>query len=211
MTTYTTNKEHNGIEIRFDNKPAEEIRAKLKENGFRWHRKKAVWYAKNTPERLTLAENIGAIEAAYKYADEIKEEERPASGYGNKKQANKYGVKVGDIFYASWGYEQTNVDFFQVVALAGSSSVRVVEVNPPIIDQAPTCSMAGDFTYKITGEMLEPVSSSIFIKDQAKGDIKRLKSYAADGVSNPQFKISSYADAYKVEGEEITQYVSWYA
>lgn len=30
---------------------------------------------------------------------------------------NAEGVRVGDLFYGSWGYEQTNVDFFQVVAL----------------------------------------------------------------------------------------------
>lgn len=32
---------------------------------------------------------------------------------------NADGVHVGDLFYGSWGYEQTNVDFFQVVALKG--------------------------------------------------------------------------------------------
>lgn len=32
---------------------------------------------------------------------------------------NAEGVRVGDLFYGSWGYEQTNVDFFQVVALRG--------------------------------------------------------------------------------------------
>jgi len=30
---------------------------------------------------------------------------------------NVHGVKVGDIFYTSWGYEQTNIDFFEVVAV----------------------------------------------------------------------------------------------
>ena len=30
---------------------------------------------------------------------------------------NAEGVHVGDLFYASWGYEQTNIDFYQVVAL----------------------------------------------------------------------------------------------
>lgn len=27
-------------------------------------------------------------------------------------------VKVGDVFYSSWGYDQTNVNFFAVVALS---------------------------------------------------------------------------------------------
>ena len=35
-------------------------------------------------------------------------------------------VKVGDFFYSSWGYDQTNVDFYKVVGLTPSGkSVRV--------------------------------------------------------------------------------------
>lgn len=35
-------------------------------------------------------------------------------------------VKVGDIYYASWGYDQTNIDFFEVVGLSKSGqSVRL--------------------------------------------------------------------------------------
>lgn len=30
---------------------------------------------------------------------------------------NVEGVEVGDIFYASWGYDQTNIDYYVVVAL----------------------------------------------------------------------------------------------
>lgn len=60
MTTYEINNEHNGIEIRFDSKPGEIIRAELKNNGFRWHKVKKVWYAKQTPERVKLAEQITA-------------------------------------------------------------------------------------------------------------------------------------------------------
>lgn len=33
----------------------------------------------------------------------------------NKATANIDGYKVGDIFYTSWGYEQTNIEFYQVV------------------------------------------------------------------------------------------------
>jgi len=40
------------------------------------------------------------------------------------KQAGR-GLVVGDILRASWGYEQTNVDFYQVTALIGSSMVEI--------------------------------------------------------------------------------------
>ena len=210
-TTYTLNQEHNGIEITFSAKPADEIRSTLKGNGFRWHKAKKLWYAKQTPERQKLAESLGTLETIYNYAEQIKEEEKPIPAYGKGNKANKYGVKVGDLFCSSWGYEQTNNDFFQVIELVGASSVRVREVCPLVTNREAVSGMSEDLTIKNTTEMLPATKSSIFIKDQEHGDLKRLKSYAADGVSNPQFTISSYADAYKVEGDELTVYESWYA
>ena len=212
-TTYTLNQEHNGIEITFSAKPADEIRSTLKENGFRWHKAKKLWYAKQTPERQKLAESLGTLETIYNYAEQIREEEKPTPAYGKgkKTKANKYGVKVGDLFYSSWGYEQTNNNFFQVIELVGASSVRVREVYPPVTNREAVSGMSADITIKNTTEMLPATKSSVFIKDQEHGDLKRLKSYAADGVSNPQFKLDSFADAWKVEGDELTVYESWYA
>jgi hypothetical protein len=34
-------------------------------------------------------------------------------------------VEVGAAFYTSWGYDQTNIDWYEVVALVGKSSARV--------------------------------------------------------------------------------------
>lgn len=197
MTTYTINKEHNGIEISFDTKPAADIRSTLKENGFRWHKAKSLWYAKQNAQRLELAE----ILAEGKQTPKAKKAEK----------TNKFGVKVGDLFRTSWGYEQTNNDFFQVVELVGSMSVRVREVCPPVVSRDAVSGMSEDITIRNTSKMLPATKSSVFIKDQEHGDLKRLKSYAADGVSNPQFNLTSFADAWKVEADEITVYESWYA
>ena len=133
MTTYRINEEFNGIEITFESKPADEIRSTLKENGFRWHKAKRLWYAKQTPERQKLAESLGTLETIYNYAEQIREEEKPSPAYGKgkKTKANKYGVKVGDLFYSSWGYEQTNNDFFQVIELVGASPFDVVPFSMP--------------------------------------------------------------------------------
>lgn len=48
----TYNEEKNGIEVKFNTKPAQEVINDLKANGFRWHRVKKVWYAKQTDERV---------------------------------------------------------------------------------------------------------------------------------------------------------------
>ncbi len=39
------------------------------------------------------------------------------------------GVKLGTIFVASWGYEQTNVDFYQVVTVVGPWTIEVRQVS----------------------------------------------------------------------------------
>jgi hypothetical protein len=34
-----------------------------------------------------------------------------------KAAVNEHGVEVGDFFVSSWGYDQTNIDFYKVVAV----------------------------------------------------------------------------------------------
>ena len=33
-----------------------------------------------------------------------------------------HGVKVGDVFRSSWGYDQTNIDYYQVIAVTGKTA-----------------------------------------------------------------------------------------
>lgn len=196
--TITHNTQFNSLEIFFEGKPAQEVREALKALKFRWHSVKKCWYGYTDEETARAAIDGQQIEA-------------PAAEKPAKPEAvNKYGVKVGDIFEASWGYEQTNVDFFQVVALVGASSVRVRQVCPPCVDESAVGPMSADRTYRLTNELLPPRSYSVFIKDQENGDLKRLKSYAADGVSNPQFRLDTFASAYLCTGETVKCYESWY-
>lgn len=43
-------------------------------------------------------------------------------------------IKEGDIFYSSWGYDQTNIDYFMVKKRIGKGSALVVPVENSIID-----------------------------------------------------------------------------
>lgn len=207
MTNYTisANQEFNSLEITFPGKPSDAIRDTLKALHFRWHGAKKLWYGYATEE---------AARQAIETAEGCKpaEAKKPAA---KTEKVNKYGVKVGDIFAASWGYEQTNVDFFQVVALVGESSVRVREVRPAMIDDVAISGMSADRTYKITAELLPPVRSSVFIKDQENGDVKRIApGYYTDpeeANNNCSFKLASYATAFKCNGETVKTYESWYA
>ena len=208
--TITLNSELNGIEITFPEKPSQNTLTALKSNGFRWHGKKKVWYAKQTPERMTLAQKItDGKEVTAKIAENQKPKQRQKA-----EKKNVYGVEVGDIFSASWGYEQTNNNFFQVVALIGEKSVRVREVHPTIISREATCGMAEDRVYKLTKEILPPAKYSVFIKNQENGDVKRIKpGYYKDpeeAKKHCYFDLSSYASAYKCNGETEKVYESWY-
>ena len=53
--------------------------------------------------------------------------ERKAQERADRKAA-KRGVEVGHILVSSWGNEQTNVDFYKVTKLIGSTMVEIVEI-----------------------------------------------------------------------------------
>ncbi len=189
--TLTRNAQFNSIEITFDSKPSEEIRTALKNLKFRWHSVKSIWYGFADEDTVKAAIDGKPAEPKQKPAEE-----------------NKFGVKVGDIFRCSWGWEQTNVDFFQVIALVGQSSVRIREVYPEIIKEEAVSGMSENRTYKLTQNLLPAASRASFIHDQEKGDLKRI----SEGYNGePRIKISSYASAYLCKGETVTEYVSWYA
>lgn len=192
----TINQKFNSLEISFTEKPSEAIRNILKGFKFRWNPKKSIWYGFADQKELEKALNVNKVE------------NKPEKKAKSKAKEFDFNVKVGDLFYSSWGYEQTNVTFFQVIELIGKKSVRVREVLPDMVSETPTCGMAADRSYKLTSELLPARDRSTFIKDQDKGDLKRLKSYHKDSRNNPQFDVSSFCNAYKYNGEEL--YESWY-
>ncbi|MCP4521001.1 MAG: hypothetical protein GY827_04795 [Cytophagales bacterium] len=55
----------------------------------------------------------------------------------NKKNAN---IKVGDILVTSWGYDQTNVDFYQVTKLIGKATVEYVQIGSETVEETSWCS-----------------------------------------------------------------------
>lgn len=202
--TITRNEAFNSIEIIFDGKPSEAVRTALKALKYRWHGVKKLWYGYSTEEEARAAiEGKPAEKPAKKAAKPAKKAAKAEA------KANKFGVKVGDIFHASWGYDQTNNDFFQVIELVGEQSVRVREVCPVCVESNGVGPMAEDrvFNVNTNGKLLPATGYSVFVKDQEKGDLKRL-TRNGDCV---QFKLSGYANAYKCNGDTIKVYESWYA
>ena len=118
MCTLSINNELNGIELVFESKPAKEILEAIKAAGFRWHNLKKLWYAKQTPERMELAQKLSGGNAT---------ETAPVVPVA-REAVSKYGIKVGDILCDSWGYEQTNVEFYKVTKIISACKIEIVEL-----------------------------------------------------------------------------------
>lgn len=59
-------------------------------------------------------------------------------------------IKVGDIVYTSWGYEQTNISFYLVVGLVGKATAEYVKIGSKQVEQTSWCSadVSPDLSYK---------------------------------------------------------------
>lgn len=98
-------------------------------------------------------------------------------------------VKPGSIFYTSWGYEQTNIDFYQVVAVHG----KLAEIRP------------------IAGKSIEEnghhqSGRTVADKDNFTGPSEK-KLIQSDYKGRPSFRIASYASAYEWDG--LPKSYSW--
>lgn len=98
--------------------------------------------------------------------------------YKAQRQA-PHDVKVGDIFRSSWGYEQTNIDYYQVTRLVGSRSIEVRAIAADSID---THYMQGDCVPMRDAFIGEPMTKRI---SMAGGE--------------PAFAVASYANAYRMK------------
>ena len=73
MLNVTMNAEKNGVELRFDGKPAQTVLDALKEKGFRWSVKQKMWYAKQSNAIMEFVNSLSeekTVTAASKKNDE---------------------------------------------------------------------------------------------------------------------------------------------
>lgn len=183
--TITENKALNGLEVSFASKPKREVLDTLKENGFRWHNAKKIWYAKDNAKRRQTLSKLQGEDFTPKKAE-------------NKAVENKYGVKVGDIFLLGYGYSMTLYDFFQVVSVT-ESTCRVVEIEAPCTDSGNGWNPK--FKAEL-GKTYEPKERSHWVKDQVKGDLKRI----GEVIGNIRISFDNgYYHAYPYDGREVEE------
>lgn len=76
--------EHNGVELKFPGKPDAATLANLKANGFRWSGRQKLWYAKQNPKTLALAQGLTGGAAQEGVAAAVSEPAAPTQTEGER-------------------------------------------------------------------------------------------------------------------------------
>lgn len=95
------------------------------------------------------------------------------------------GLKVGDIFYSSWGYDQTNVDFYQVTGLT-PKGVKIRKIGKKV----EKSNGPADYVVPIKGSF-DP---------RAKEMTKRVRSGYGDKAA---ITLTSYSSAWLWDGKPV--------
>lgn len=103
-----------------------------------------------------------------------------------------HDVKVGDLFYTSWGYDQTNVDFYQVLDVKGQR-VLLNEIGSRLDCNHGGSSMSG---------------REFPVRDQFKG--APVWKRVSMSCGSPSIKIEHRRYASRTD-EMTSHYSSWYA
>ena len=145
------NPKYNSREIKFESKPNAETREALKALKMRWNPSKAVWYGFASEDAIVDALSLTNVDQP----ENLPKPAQPLKPYKPSKTTkpeavNAEGVKVGDLFVSCWGYEQTNREFFQVVALKGQHTIILKQIRSEIVDaygMGGTCRACPDDFY----------------------------------------------------------------
>ena len=88
-------------------------------------------------------------------------------------------VSVGDVFASSWGYEQTNVGFYQVISTHGKKTVCIRPIDSEVI-------------YINANSYLIPIFDAFIGNDIYKRQVK-------DHASEPCIQVDCCENAYKYD------------
>lgn len=142
---------------------------------------------KNDPiDKLDL--DFGKLDAQQPKQEPAQENDPIIKDYTNGGTKKAMDVEVGDILYSSWGYDQTNVDFYRVIKRT-KASIKLEELQYRSIE-------SGDMSGSVV-----PIDHAIASSD-VDGKTFRISNYG------PICKISDSQRAYLWDGKP--KYVSYY-
>lgn len=126
---------------------------------------------------------------------------------------NPRAVKVGDIFEMSWGYDQTNVDYFQVVSVTGKG-VYVREIGAKTVPGSEGFMsdrrMPAPDAFLQSSSWCEPRGIDPETGCRIRGNVPTFRriDYSGDGGASFNFRGRYFAR--RISATEST-YCSWYA
>lgn len=132
------------------------------------------------------------VEYANRYIENFKKELERKEEIKKKKKDVQHNFKVGDILYDSWGYEQTNIDFYQIVRTTKKS-----------VWLRPIAKEHGRATGPFSGKV-KPIKDE-FIGDPIRKTVKHI--IKTDGTTNSYIK-SKFGAFSKYTGEDGIE-ASW--
>jgi hypothetical protein len=108
-------------------------------------------------------------------------------------------VKPGDFFCCSWGYDQTNIDFYRVIAVTPSGkSIKVQQWTSTVLRGDGFSEAVVPGSGPVTGAWVRTDEGERYDHDvEAPITLRRLCHYA----DRPTFTVNSYSYAYLWEGK----------
>ena len=106
-----------------------------------------------------------------------------------EERTKPHTLKVGDVLYCSWGYDQTQVDYFRVKSILGKRKIKIVGLG--------TSLKSDGYHDKATPS--DEVGNH-WTRDSKGGFGNTLIKYAR---SNNSVNISSFCDAYLWDGQPM--------
>lgn len=101
-------------------------------------------------------------------------------------------VAIGDVFVSSWGYEQTNVFFYQVCALRGKMTVVLREIRAEVVSRDN--NMGGDKKPRLNDFKNDTLLTRRIISKYGRIEVR----------------IEDFADAYPTKPDESHSFTSYY-
>jgi len=142
-----------------------------KQSSYTWYNK----FRDNTQMKEKILKTISNL-MSHEESKAKRKEERKAS----------HSLKVGDILYSSWGYDQTNIDFYQVIRVVSDRTVEIREIGSKVLDSG----YGQDTVVGVKDAFLSPRGE---YDDTGKPMIKRVS-------SDNTIKISSFEYAWPWDG-----------
>jgi len=141
------------------------------------------YYFKEEDREKSVANYLDGLKRRKEWKEEAKAERKA------EKEKAKSAWKIGDVLYNSWGYEQTNVDFYQVVSVKGYKVVLKKIASKQVEDSMYSHGMACEVV----------ACPNEFVDD---------KEYVKIVHSPDYISWNSYSSAYRDNGQK--HYCSWY-